>query len=85
MQWRKKVGRMLSNIKDLNDETKKNMKQYYSNAIINAVDKLEKKDRVNYVKEILKRQILSNIIAKNLKQKIKKIYIKIKLKEYNQN
>ena len=67
---------------ELKEETKENMKIYYTNAIILKLNELERRDKKFFIKEIKKRKMQNNIKARNFKQLIKKIVLKINIRLY---
>ena len=67
---------------NLNRTTLENIKIYYTNAIILKLNELKEKEKNEYIKEIRKRKMSRNIKARNLKQLIKKILLKINIKLY---
>lgn len=67
---------------DLDNETKKNVKTYYTNAIILKLKEIKKQDIDIYIKKINKRKMIDNIQVNNLKQLIKKMILKINVKLY---
>lgn len=67
---------------NLNRTTLENIKIYYTNAIILKLNELKEKEKNEYIKEIRKRKMYRNIKARNLKQLIKKILLKINIKLY---
>lgn len=68
---------------DITKESKENIKQYYTNAIILAVDHLDnKKEKKEYIKKIRKRKMIKNIKPKSLKQVIKKVILHFDIKLY---
>ena len=69
-------------IKNIKPKTRENILQYYTNSILLATKKLNKKDINKYIKEIKKRKLTDNIKPKNMKTFIKKIIIKINIKLY---
>ena len=64
------------------EKSKENIKIYYTNCIILEVNNLNDKEQKKYIKEIKQRKLASNIKARNLKQLIKKIILKISIKLY---
>ena len=64
----------------INNKTKSNILVYYSNAILNRVNKLNENDQKEYIKEIKKREILDNYKGRNIKSFIKYIYYKLTLR-----
>ncbi len=67
---------------DLEEKTIRNIKTYYSNAIILKLKELEKEDRKKQIKEIRKRHMISNIQVNNLKQLAKKIVLTLNVEWY---
>lgn len=67
---------------ELTKNTKKNLKTYYTNAIILKLKELKNKDKKTYIKEIRKRKMIKNIQVNNVKQLIKKIILIINIKLY---
>lgn len=70
------------NKNDLNEKTKKNVKTYYTNAIILKLKELKKEDLKLYIQKIKKRKMIKNIQVHNLKQLIKKLILMINMKLY---
>lgn len=70
------------NKENLNDDTKENLKAYYTNVILLKLKELKKIDLGIYTKEIKKRKMINNIKVKNLRQLIKKVILKINIKLY---
>lgn len=70
------------NKNDLNEKTKKNVKTYYTNAIILKLKELKKEDLKLYIQKIKKRKMVKNIQVHNLKQLIKKLILMINMKLY---
>lgn len=66
----------------ISKKSKENIKIYYTNCIILEVDNLQGRDRKNYIKEIRKRKMTKNIKARNVKQILKKILLKINIELY---
>ena len=68
---------MINKIKEMNltEETKENIKKYYTNAIILKLNELKKEDRKKYIEKIKSRKMLNNLKAKNIKQVLKNIII----------
>lgn len=67
---------------NLDDKTKKNVKTYYTNAIILKLKELEKEDLKLYIQKIKKRKMIKNIQVHNLKQLMKKIILVFDIKLY---
>lgn len=63
---------------DLKNETKEMFNSYISNMLILKINDLKKEDRKEYIKALKKRGVFNLILSKSLKQKIKKLYFKIK-------
>lgn len=61
---------------------KQDIKIYYTNAILQKIKELEEKDQDRYINEMKKRKFSQNIKARNPKQLIKKILLKIDIKLY---
>ena len=80
----KHYDNMINVIKEYNvsEKSKDDIKIYYTNSIILATENLEGKEQKQYIKEIKDRKIINNIKARNLKQFIKKIILKINIKWY---
>ncbi len=76
--------RMLNLIKNikLDNKTKENIKIYYTNAILVKLSNLKKEDREKFILEIKKRRMEDNIKARDFKQLIKKIILKINIDLY---
>lgn len=75
---------MLKQIKEFNlkKETIQNLKQYYTNSILNSTKELNKQDRDAFILEIKRRKMQKNIYPRNLKQIIKKLILNINIKMY---
>lgn len=75
---------MLETLKRLqiSENTKQNIKIYYTNAIIVKLDELKKEEKNQFIKEIKKRQMYKNIKPKNLKQSIKRLILKYNINLY---
>lgn len=67
---------------NLSKMAKENAKIYYTNAVILKIYELKKEDKCKYIKSLKQRKIYRNIKARNLKQLIKKIILKISIKLY---
>lgn len=67
---------------DLNEKTKKNVKTYYTNAIILKLKELKKEDLKLYIQKIKERKMVKNIQVNNCKQLIKKLILMINMKLY---
>lgn len=66
----------------LTENTIKNLKTYYTNAIILKLKELKKQDLDIYIKKLNKRNIIDNIQVNNIKQFIKKLILKMNVKIY---
>jgi len=75
---------MIKNINSLKMTVKgaEKIKSYYSNAIILKTNTLNKEDVDKYILEIKKRNLTNEIETKTIKQKIKKIILKLSIKLY---
>ncbi len=75
---------MVTTIKEwqVQKEAKENIKIYYTNAILLNLNELKKKERKEYIKQIRKRKFSQNIKARNVKQLIKKIILKLDVNLY---
>ena len=81
----KHYDNMLETIKDydISEKTKDNLKIYYTNSILLEVNNItDEEDKKAYIKEIKKRKMVNNIKARNFKQLLKKIILKISIKSY---
>lgn len=67
---------------EIADETKKNLKVYYTNSIILKLKTLNKGDRKKYVKIVKQKGMINNIKTNNLKQVIKKWILQINIDLY---
>lgn len=63
-------------------QTKKNVKTYYTNAIILKLKEIKEKDRDIYIEKIKQRNMISNIQVHNIKQFIKKVVLCINIGWY---
>ena len=63
-------------------KAKENIKIYYTNAILLKLKELKEKERQEYIKKIRTRKFSKNIKARNIKQFIKKILLKIDIDLY---
>ena len=66
----------------LKENTIKNVKIYYTNAIILKLKELKKQDLNIYIKQLNKRKMINNIQVNNIKQLIKKLILRINIKIY---
>ena len=75
---------MEEEIKDIkvSDKTKENVKAYYTNNIILKVEELKDDDKKLYIQEIKRRKLIKNIKARNVKQLLKKIILKLNINWY---
>lgn len=80
----KHYDNMLQTIENykISDESKDNIKIYYTNCIILQVNNLKGEDRKQYIKEIRNRKMQKNIKARNIKQFIKKLILNISIELY---
>jgi len=70
------------NKENLDETTKKNVKTYYTNAVILKLKELKRKDQGIYIQKIKKRKMIKNIQVNNVKQLIKKLILMINIKWY---
>lgn len=84
MDLLKHYDTMLEKIKkyDISERTKENIKIYYTNSILLAVENLKGKERKNYIKEIRKRKMTKNIKIRNIKQLWKRILLNMSIELY---
>lgn len=68
------------NASDIKDETKRTLFSFLSNSLINDINRLNKSDKKEYIRELKNRNITENLLVNNVKRKIKKIIIKLKYK-----
>lgn len=80
----KHYDNMIEKIKkyDISEKSKDNIKIYYTNSIILAVQNLNGKEKKKYIKEIRKRKIFKNIKIRNIKQLFKRILLNINVELY---
>ena len=69
-------------LSNLSKKTKKNVKTYYTNAIILKLKELKKEDLKLYIQKIKERKMIKNIQVNNFKQLIKKIILMVNMKLY---
>lgn len=74
--------RMIEQIVDLDEESQEKIKIYFTNNIILRAKELEKEEQKNYIREIKNRKLIHNLKAKNIKQFIKILILKINIKLY---
>lgn len=67
---------------DIDNYTKENIRIFCTNTILLKIERLNKEDQKEYIKQIKKRKMIKNIKARNLKQLIKKIILNINIKLY---
>lgn len=67
---------------ELLNYTKDNIKQYYTNAILEIAKKLKTEDKNKYILEIKRRKLIKNIKVKNIKTLIKKIILMVNIRFY---
>lgn len=75
---------MIKNIEkaEISDETKENMKIFYTNSILQKLKTLKKKEQKQYINEFKKRKMTQNIKARNIKQSIKILVLKTSVSMY---
>lgn len=76
--------KMLNTIKklDIDNNTKDNIKLYYTNSILIKIEELDKEDRKRFILEFKERKMSKNIKIKNVKQLIKRILLTINVNWY---
>lgn len=67
---------------ELSQKAKEDIKIYYTNAILLKLQELQKEDKNKYITKMKKRKFSQNIKARNPKQWLKKILLKINPKLY---
>ncbi len=68
---------------DITKKSKENIKQYYTNSIILAIDNLNtNKEKEEYINDIKERGMIKNIKVKNFRQAMKKFLLIINMKLY---
>lgn len=67
---------------EIHEKTKKNIKTYYTNAILLKLNELKEEDKKNAIKEIKKRNMQKNIQVHNMKQLFKRIIINSNINLY---
>lgn len=67
---------------ELQEQTKKNMKTYYTNAIILKLKELNKQDQKRYIKQIKQRKMIHNVQVHNVKQFLKKCILRVNVAWY---
>lgn len=70
------------NKENIDEKTKKNVKTYYTNAIILKLKELKQKDQDIYIQKIKQRKMIKNIQVNNVKQLIKKLILITNIKWY---
>ena len=66
----------------ISQQTKENVKIFYTNSILLRVNHLEKKERKKFIKEIKKRKMTKNIKPRNIKQLLKRTILEISISLY---
>ena len=66
--------------KNIQEQTKKSLLIYYTNAILQRRVELSKQDRKEYIKKINQRNLVNNIRTRSVKGFLKFIYYKVVLK-----
>ena len=67
---------------NLSKKSKENIKIYYTNSILLAINNLEGEEKKKYIKEIRNRKITKNIKIRNAKQLFKRIVLSINIELY---
>lgn len=70
------------NKEELDEITRKNVKTYYTNAIILKLNELHESDKEIYIQKIKQRKMIRNIQVHNIKQLIKKVILQFNIKLY---
>ena len=75
---------MIKQIKKIGlaQKTIKNIKQYYSNCILEVAKKLQKDEQNKYILEIKKRKLIKNIRVKSIKSLLKKLILFLNIRLY---
>ncbi len=68
--------------KNISNTAKDNLKIFYTNAILNKLKELRKKELNDFINEIKKRNMVKNIKVRNIRQLVKKILLNISIKMY---
>lgn len=76
------IGFLEKEKEELEKITIKNLKTYYTNAIILKLKNLKYKDQKIMIKEMKKRKMIENIQVNNIKQWFKKVILKIDIRLY---
>ena len=67
---------------EVHEYTKRNIKTYYTNAILLKLNELNKEDRKKAIKDIKARDMQKNIQVNNMKQFLKRIVMEININWY---
>ena len=67
---------------EVEKKAKENIKIYYTNSILLKLNDLKLEEKKFFIKQIKKRKFYKNIKARNVKQFIKKIILKINIELY---
>lgn len=80
----KHYDNMIEKINEYNisKKSKENIKIYYTNSILLAINNLEGEEKKKYIKEIRNRKITKNIKIRNAKQLFKRIVLSINIELY---
>ena len=75
---------MLEKIKPLKlgKEAEENIKIYYTNAIIQKLKEMEPKEQKEFIREIKKRKMISNIKVRDVKQFVKRLVLSLSVRWY---
>lgn len=66
----------------ISQNTKENVKIFYTNSILLRINQLNNKERKKFIKEIRKRKMTQNIKVRNLRQLLKRIILEINIPLY---
>lgn len=67
---------------NIDNYTKENIRLFCTNTILLKIERLNKEDQKEYIKQIKKRKMIKNIKARNFRQLIKKIILNININLY---
>lgn len=67
---------------EISQTSKKLIKEFYTNAMLDKAKTLNKKDRKTYISKLKNRKIVNNIQIRNVKQLIKKVILKMSINLY---
>lgn len=67
---------------NISKETTRNVKTYYTNAILLKLKSIKRQDRKQYIKQIKNRKMIANIKPKNVRQLLKRFILLININWY---